>query len=873
MGEEHFIETNFDVLLSTLKGANKPLSAGRLASVCGMREREVVKWLHVLEKSGQVQIENRFNGIHVSWIGEVEEKKSAPAVSQTAIDVGGQASFESDLKFAHQREEDAVSSGASLKKKVISSISNSERASKSAPAAKNTLTTKNPPAAKSAPADKIKVIAAKKAVSIASAVDVGDARIKRVDKLISELKSRRAEKKENLVDAIAREASAEDEMKENIVESGKREKSEKEENTINAAEREEIEREENLIDTIKREARESEETIATEISPKPDIEHGLLEENDESSKVNELGFDEYSGKEAAKDGTLDIEKEARKLVPDAQARENWKQSQAREDESAERESARSGKIVPRGRIGVPRERISVQMKGGIIPKFRYAGVKPAKIEKIKMPAPVEITGVTLQFSERIERQMKRIERQAREIDSLRHEKEKLLAEHYLPLQNRLESELETISDRVLHVQSKVAGLQKNAADLPAQISSVEKVQISSIKAHGEMRRAYDEACALLEESSKQLSEEREKMELILDQSREELSRHSSMSGELHNTMERIEEMEGEAASRVSTARAALAEQAERLASAETHANGLRDLRGEIGESILEMKREVASAKRVLTDLERQMGQMRQIEEYTNTIRKDYDSKMLGIDDYIRNGNSEFETLRESVEANFVRRYLRELRALTESYSFEFGQAKKMESDIDARISDERAKLELLFEEGKKISYLFETQSRAPENAEKFESHSETFTALSDISHNRSQVAQMIAQVIGGRTENLPTRTQFAASAKKSAEPSPVGITRLRKVVAKTKVRSRAPKRKVSASAGNSPSAKRLMMAKAARAPTSKAKTAKAKPSRKPKSTPTQARKQISAPAARKRNAKKAKPSVKARASKKSKTRS
>jgi len=682
MGEGHYIETNFDVLLSTLKDASKPLSAGRLASICGMRERDVVKWLHVLEKSGQVKIENRFNGIYVSWIGEAEERKSLPAVSPTAIDVGEKAAFEEDLKRAHQREDDAVFRGIPEKKKIALPIARSE-------------------------------------VPVSSAVDVADQRLERVDNMIRSLRSRRAGK------------------------------------------------EENLIDTIEREARENEEAVATEISPKEDFGSGPLED----------------GKEKARDSSLELEEEARKLVPDLHVRERWKQEKEGEDEAPGRESMR-GEASPHGRA-------TPLQKGGIRPKFRYAGAKPARIEKMKRPAPVEITGVTLQFSERIERQMKRIERQAREIDSLRAEKEKLLNDHYLPLQNRLESELETISDRVLRVQSKVAGLQKNAADLPSKISGVEKVQVSSIKAHGEMRRAYDEACALLEESGKQLAEEREKMELILDQSREELSRHSAMSGELHSTMEHIEGMEGEAANRVSIARAALAEQAERLASAENHANGLRELRGEIGESISEMKREVAAAKRVLSDLERQMGQMRQIEEYTNGIRKDYDARMIEIDDYIRNGNREFETLRESVEANFVRRYLRELRALTESYSFEFGQARRMEGDIDERIGEERKKLEQLFEEGKKISYLFETQSRAPENPEKFEQRTDMFTALSDISSNRSQVAQMIAQVIGGRSENLPAHARISATGRKAEEPGPIGIT---KMLAKAKMKKRKAKK-------------------------------------------------------------------------------
>ena len=753
MGEEHIIKTPLDVLLSTIRGSPEPLSTGRLAKICGMTEREVSKWAHVLEKSGRVKIENRFNSVLVSWAGPVE--KEAPSLSPTAV-YARDSALTSDIGIARRHEHDPGRDAEGQRGNGAPYAAAREK--------KSTVP-----------------------ISPSSSVDVGGG-------------------KPGPEPPPARGNS-----------------------------------EETLIGKIGREARESEETVATEIYPKLVFgreppwgkeaaaakeekadagERKMPLENEAAEKEEEAGmaWRESRGANAAKyaraGGVPELEEEARKLLPDAEVRENWKAEHALHDDAAARESGRGEGTAARGRNGL-------LPKGAIRQKFRYEGAKPVKIGKMKRPAPLEITGVTLQFSERIERQMKKIERQAREIDSLRQEKEKLLSEHYLPLQNRLESELETISDRVLHIQSKVAALQKNAADLPSKISSVEKVQASSVQAHGEMRLAYDEACALLEESGRQLAEEREKMEIILEQSREELSRHSAMSGELHSTMERIGEMEGEAASHVATARAALSEQAERLASAERHSGELRALRGEIGEGIIEMKREVASAKRVLSDLERQMGQMRQIEDYTNSIRKDYDAKMLEIDDYIRNGNTEFETLRESVEANFVRRYLRELRSLTESYSFEFGQAKRMEGDIDARIAEERRKLESLFEEGKKISYLFEAQSRAPENSEKFEKRAETFTALSDISSNRSQVASMIAQVIGGRTEKFPQGAYISTASKKPEEPAPIGITRIisrakaRRKAAKKPAAFKSPRARSPARATKAPNAAKLKKANAA----------------------------------------------------------
>ena len=647
MEEEHTIKTPFDVLLSALQAASSPLSTGRLASICGMGEREVVKWAHMLEKAGKVRIDNRFNGIYIKWTAPIDDEKSLPRLSPTAVYVSESTPFEADLKLARQRERDAKPSLAQ------ESIGKGKRK--------------------------------KVEIASASSVDVGDARLERVNKMIRELKKRK---------------------------------------------------EENIIDIARREAEGSEETVATEVEEKPLFNAEPLEETEAAIA--------------------------------------W----PAEGEKAE---------LPEELEEQHKPRIRVPSKSVIRPKFRYAAIKQKKIAKIKKPEPVRVTGVSLQFSERLARQMKRIERQARAIDEMRQEKEKLLNDHYLPLQHRLESELETISDRVMRVQSRVSGMQKQASDLPAKVSAVEKVQATSIKAHGEMRRAYDEACALLEESGRQLSEEREKMELMLEQSRVELSRHSAISGDLSNAVSRIEEMEGDAARRVAEARSVLAEQAERLATAESHSNDLRSLRGEIGESIVEMKREVASAKRVLSDLERQMGQMHQIEEYTASIRKDYDEKMSEIDEYIRDGNREFETLRESVEANFVRRYLRELRALTESYSFEFDQARRMEGDIDSRVAEERRKLEQLFEEGKKISYLFETQASAPGHPEKFEQRAEAFSSLESLPSQRSQIAHMIAQVIGGRTESLPKDVHIPVREKKAEEPEPIGITKL---IARAKARKR-----------------------------------------------------------------------------------
>ena len=378
--------------------------------------------------------------------------------------------------------------------------------------------------------------------------------------------------------------------------------------------------------------------------------------------------------------------------------------------------------------------------------------KSQKAEFIKKPKPVHIAPESLQFSDRLATQVKKIIEQTQEIEKLRLEKERILKEHYLPMQRKLDIEVETISDRVLRMEKGILSMQERASQLPGKVTSAEKLQVAAIKAHREMRRAYDEASALIEEATGELSSEREKMELIVEQSRQEISTHSAKREELERSLARIQKMEDEAAGRVAEARSSLAEQAERLSAAETFLQDLSSLKDEIHGSVGELKQEIITTKGVLTGIQKQMEQMRQVELWSESIRQDYDTKMAGLDDYIRKGNQEFDTLRESVETNFVRRYLRELRQLTDSYTFEFEQAKKMEMSVEEQIDEEKKKLEGLLEEGRKISQLYEMQSKETPGAGKFEERGEMFRSLSQIASERGQIESMITTIVGKKTE-------------------------------------------------------------------------------------------------------------------------
>lgn len=651
MDADGSIRTQFDDLVTSLKSAGRPQSVSELSAVARLPQGDVAKWLYILEKHGNVRLQNRISGLYATWVSGPE--KSKPIADEVVV-----ASLSADIEIARERESEArmprekkEDGGAKMRHRLVLEQADADLA------------------------------------------HVGE-KITRINSLLSELKQKRRTVKEAAEAKLAEEAAS-----------------------VRADE--EARKKKALLDAAETEASEIVAEFSGKVSREPQAPEAVSFEEDEATVS----------------------------APEPQEEE-------RPVSVAEPERAVHEERVPVQAFKAP--------KGKIKPIYKPR--KKSIIDKISKPAPLQVTGVSLQFSERMARQVKKIVSQTQAIEQLRMEKEKLLAEHYQPMQRKLEVEIETISDRVLRIEKDILSLHQRASELPEKASSVEKLQISSIKAHAEMRKAYDEATALMEESGRMLSEEREKMQLMVEQSRQEIAGHRAKSEELEGTLSRIDEMEEQAQNAVIAARAALAEQAERLATAEKSAHELSSLKDEIGDSVTSIKREISTAKGVLTTLDKQLSQMRQIELWAESIRQDYDRKMLEVNDYIKGGNQEFETLREAVEANFVRRYLRELRQLTDSYTFEFNQVRAAEGSIDARIAGEKKRLESLLEEGRKISYLYEMQSKAPEGAGDFEKHGEEFREISDISAQRSQLEQMIAQVVGRQSEYQPAAKKEAPAA-------------------------------------------------------------------------------------------------------------
>ncbi|MCX8175287.1 MAG: hypothetical protein N3E51_03720 [Candidatus Micrarchaeota archaeon] len=749
--EEESIRTQFDDLLSALKGAQKPLSVRQLSSVAAMSEKDVLKWLHILEQQGVVRLENRLSGVYASYTGELRAVPQKPMADGSQIDAKKSAiyqhsdSFERELQVAREREENAKGRLSHL-----------------------------PPVPQPSP-QRHKVEIAKADMELAQAA----AQLEKVEAMLSALREQKRLAKEKREKAQKAAPQSEAQLLQ----------AEKDGMTIITDETAEERREGGLEE----EKKEQQLLPAAQVSQQPEKPQTASAEKAASApEPIVLNLEEITEQ---KTQPSQPKPQPAADMPEAEAGENEPELRIRpEQENPPQEAPAKDAAFSASREKELKEALE---------HLAEAGRKRGRASKIKKPQPVEVAGVATQFSERLHRQVQRIVAQMQSIDKLRLEKERLLTEHYLPMQRRLESEIETISDRVLRMERSIVGMQERAANLPGKVQATEKLQLQSIKAHSQMRRAYDEACALLEEAGRELGEERQKLEALAEQSRQEIASHQAKTLELEKSLSQISQLEQEVSEKVLEARAAVAQQAERLASAEKYARELSELKGEIKEGIAAIKRELGAAKGTLGGIERQLEQMRQVEIYADSLRKDYDAKMAELSDYIAKGNEDFELLRESVEANFVRRYLKELRELTESYSFEFSQAKRLEADIDKRIEQEKNALEQLIDEAKRIAHLYELQGRQAEGAERFEEHGKRLEEIEKISQKRTQIEQMIAKIVGARQESAvksvassPIAAQAVTKGQRERQAAAAGGAKRKKRLARHKsARKRGSKRR------------------------------------------------------------------------------
>lgn len=314
-----------------------------------------------------------------------------------------------------------------------------------------------------------------------------------------------------------------------------------------------------------------------------------------------------------------------------------------------------------------------------------------------------------EFSGRLAAHMARIHAKAAEIGKIKAEKKRLLHEVYAPLAAKSQDELEAITDRILDYENRLLALRGHVAGLPGQVADVSERHEKMAELSRQMQRLYDETEAMSEESLRGLLEARDNASVKADDVRTMQFEQEGILSSLKGELSRVNALQAEAEGRLHEANEALSRQAEGVRKAESELERAAGVRAQIEGELEQINSEMRRQKTIMSDLDTHLERMDSVAKWVDDNRRDYRKKMNALAEYVKSGENEYASIRESVEANFVSKYLRELRAVSESYEFELSQAKEAEVQYDRDIAKAKSELERMIEEAKKIAQMQEMQ--------------------------------------------------------------------------------------------------------------------------------------------------------------------
>ena len=294
-----------------------------------------------------------------------------------------------------------------------------------------------------------------------------------------------------------------------------------------------------------------------------------------------------------------------------------------------------------------------------------------------------------------------------ELDRLKEEKIKLYREVYEPMEKRFGSEYQTISEKISNKEEKILSLQQKTLELPSLIDEIDRQQLRLRGVETDARKIFDESSVVISESITELRDLEDQLSGSIEDTRVGINENISHLDEMDLLMNRIDSLESEVVDNLNDAYDKLKEQKIKIDDLNLSLNKLVSVKDNVQGKMVQSESIVSEQKLRLSDMEKQMSNVTEICDWVEEHQKDYNLKMDEFSEYIHSNELEYNTLRESVEADYVKRYLKDLQSLSNSYDFELSQALSDEKSVDEKITSSKNKLNELIKQSRELVEAFE----------------------------------------------------------------------------------------------------------------------------------------------------------------------
>lgn len=357
-----------------------------------------------------------------------------------------------------------------------------------------------------------------------------------------------------------------------------------------------------------------------------------------------------------------------------------------------------------------------------------------------------------ELSEQLKAKMREINDKAHEIAELKHEKETLLHESYLPISQRLETELSELEEKLTAKETQIMKLRQRGIEVPDQISEVELTVLKLRDAEEEARRSLHDTTSKISQAATTMhSLETGVMESV-NEAKRKMESEAARLKEMEQALNQLDELEKQTKSHIEDARSRISDESQRISEIEARMKEMHVIADEVRAKVEETDARLSQQKDYVGTLESEVAELQKIDNWINSYQREYETKFESFAQYVRETENDFNSLRETIETGFVRKYLKELKDISDGHAYEVKQVLQKEDALNKRSDSAKRDLSRLIGESKDISEHFEHLLSAyesgkpiPDRIKSMESRREGLERkFSDLRKDREKVEDDIA---------------------------------------------------------------------------------------------------------------------------------
>lgn len=352
------------------------------------------------------------------------------------------------------------------------------------------------------------------------------------------------------------------------------------------------------------------------------------------------------------------------------------------------------------------------------------------------------------------------------IEKLKAERERLLAESYLPLETRFKSAYESIAEKLLEKEGKLIEMKERVLELPGKIGEASKLEAALGRIRQEGRHAVTANREEMDKLKKSLREEDERLRNEISSIAEELKGRRTEIVDIAKSMGDLSDREQGIKREMEELNKSLAEVNETVASAYGSMAQISQNRAELTRRLENIRIALEARSNEASESYSRLRDVRKAESVINEYISDYQKKISEIEDYAKESEKDLSKLKEFAEVKYIRGYLKELENISATYEQELENVNAQEKGIDERIEGAKDRLNQLLRESRELVKSLEKKTSG-KDFEKlvYEVRSKQEAVSSSLNERAAQSAEHAA---AGRAAMQQKKPEVSAAARKAA---------------------------------------------------------------------------------------------------------